>query len=71
MADDNRQARFDVLADKINISLESFLPEALVLAQEYNSGLYILYNAKHITQAEFLERLCRYIRRPFVKIQCG
>ncbi len=71
MADDNRQTKFDLLADKINLSLESFLPEAIMLAKEYNSGLFNLYSGGHITQAEFLERLCRYIRRPEVKIQCG
>jgi hypothetical protein len=67
---DEKQEKMDKLADEINLMLERFLPEAESLAEEFgNQPLITMFKNKLITQAEFLERVCRYIRRPFAKDQ--
>jgi len=69
MSENKQQEELDKLADDINEVLAQFLARATELAQKYNKGPLNLYNGKLITQAEFLERLCRFMRRPFVKQQ--
>jgi hypothetical protein len=67
-----QQDKLDQLADKVCELIASVYPEAELLANELNNtGPLNLYKNGMITQCECVERVCRFMRRQFVKDQVG
>ena len=67
-----QQDRLDKLADKVCDLIATVYPEAEALAIELdNSGPLNLCKNGMISQCECVERICRFMRRQFVKAQMG